>query len=160
MAIQNEIIALLTALRDRSPSGFVISLHIRFMSPTYLFLTYPPSWRDIYSRKGYIITDPTIRWGLAHTGHVTWRELTEDDPAGVLARAAEHGMRHGLTIATGQESRSLGSFTRPDRDFDAAETGRLVEDFETLHARTETLAQISPETGAVLHRLSVTVTHP
>lgn len=160
VTIEDKIIGPLTSLRDQSPSGFVISLHIRFMSPTYIFLTYPPAWRDIYSRHGYIVSDPTIRWGLAHTGHVSWARLAEDDPAGVLAQAAAHGMRHGLTIALGQESRSLGSFTRPDRDYDAAETARLVADFEALHAHTATLAQLSPETGAVLHRLSVTGTHP
>lgn len=161
MEFEHRIITPLTSLLDLAPAGFVISLHIRFMSPAYMFLTYPLAWRDIYSRHGYLISDPTVRWGMSHEGHVFWGQLAQYDPAGVLKHAARFGMRHGLTIARGDgESRSIGSFTRADRDHDPAEVECLLQDFTTLHEYTRNLARLSPETSAALRRLSITITHP
>lgn len=160
MEFEHEIVVLLASLRERAPAGFAIALHVRFAAPTYLFQTYPPEWRDAYSQHGYVMSDPTVHWGLAHSGYITWDQLSRDDPAGVLAHAARFGMSHGVTIATGEGgSQSLASFSRPDRDYDAGEIGQLDADFQILHQRTSGLSSLSPETAEALRRLSVTVTH-
>lgn len=158
---EHEIITLLTSMRDQAPSGFAIALHVRFTTPTYLFLTYPQEWRDIYSSEGYVMSDPTVGWGLTHSGSVTWEQLAKDDPAGMLARAKEFGMNFGVCIATDEgDSQSLCSFTRPDRNFDEDEVSHLTEGFLALHRMTADLSSLSPETSTALQRMSMAVTHP
>lgn len=161
MKYEHEIVTLVAALGRFAPSGFAIALHVRFAAPTYMFLTYPPEWREIYSQQGYVITDPTVQWGLAHTGYISWADLSQNDETGVLAHAAEFGMVHGICVAVDEgDSRSLASFNRVDRDYTPEETAEISQIFQQLHRVTSDLEQLSPQTNAALLRLSVIVTHP
>lgn len=126
-----------------------------------MFLTYPPEWRETYSQMGYVMKDPTVQWGMTHSGHVSWSELSKDERSGIFAHSARFGMPFGVTIATDEGgSRSLASFARADRDYDAAETMALFDTFLELHRQSTCLEQLSPATNDALRRLSVTMTHP
>ncbi|MCC7320484.1 MAG: autoinducer binding domain-containing protein [Rubellimicrobium sp.] len=158
---QDRIVTLIDGLRGFAPSGYAIALHVRFTAPTYLFQTYPRDWIDLYSQRGYLMSDPTVLWAFGNTGHVRWSDLEAEDRAGVLREAATHGMSHGITFATGLDgSQSLGSFSRADREYDADEVARIERDFLDLHRLTLGLDGLSPATAEALRQLSVSVTHP
>jgi LuxR family transcriptional regulator, quorum-sensing system regulator SdiA len=126
-------------------AGYAMAFHLRFMRPTFLYQSYPKQWLETYAREGLLLRDPTVIWGFAHTGTIRWSELA--DPDRVIARAAEHGLRHGLTVALlDRGSRSIASFVREDRDFDPGEADLLVREVRTIHQ--ETSAEAPPPEGS------------
>jgi LuxR family transcriptional regulator len=160
MTTETETAHLLAAIRQAAPAGFAIALHIRFTAPRYLFQAYPREWIELYSREGLVLQDPTVRWGFAHTGTVRWSALAGDDPRGVLARAAGHGLRYGFTAATDAGgSRSVASFARGDREFDDGEIAAIAALLAELHDRTLTAETLSPADHEALKRMSVLLTH-
>tara|TARA_R110002096_G_scaffold275928_1_gene469649 strand:+ start:836 stop:1321 length:486 start_codon:yes stop_codon:yes gene_type:complete len=160
MSAQLEIRHILGDLMDTATAGFALAFHVRFTTPSFLFQTYPKDWLDYYSQNGLVMSDPTVAWGFENTGAIGWSDLTASDSAGVLAKAAEFGLKHGATCATGSdESRSIGSFARADRDFTDAERAMCMEKLEILHAATSKMRALSPETAAALRTMSVQFTH-
>ena len=128
MSAQLEIRHILGDLMDTATAGFALAFHVRFTTPSFLFQTYPKDWLDYYSQNGLVMSDPTVAWGFENTGAIGWSDLTASDSAGVLAKAAEFGLKHGATCATGSdESRSIGSFARADRDFTDAERAMCMK---------------------------------
>ena len=106
------------------------------------------------------MSDPTVAWGFENTGSIGWSGLAPSDSEGVLAKAAEFGLKHGATCATGSdESRSIGSFARSDRNFTEDERAMFMEKLKMLHAATENMRALSPETAAALRTMSVQFTH-
>lgn len=161
MAPPSEIQTRLETLKKLAPAGFAIALHVRFTTPAYLFQTYPKPWIDHYNKNGLVMQDPTVRWGFENTGLAFWDDLAEQDAAGVIAAAAEHGMKFGLTyVQERSESRSLSSFTRSDRAFTDAEIAEIRAQSDALHDMTTSLESLSPDTRAELLRLSINFTHP
>lgn len=161
MNVQTEIVTSVELLKSLAPTGFAMALHVRFTTPTFLFQTYPKSWIDIYSQRGYLMSDPTVLWAFSNTGRIRWSELSANDASGMLAEAAAQGMRFGFTLATDAEgSQSLGSFTRGDREFSDDEIAEIEVIFLGLHAATRDLREFAPQTHAALKQMSVTYTHP
>ncbi len=152
----------LAALMDLAPAGFAIALHVRFTSPLYLFQTYPDDWLAEYSRDGLVMRDPTVAWGFAHVGTTDWAALGGPaEPDGVMARAAAHGLRHGITVSLLRDgSRSLASFARSDRPFDAEEVAAIEEAAVALHDATASAQPLSADSREAIRRLSVAFTHP
>jgi len=158
---QAEILRTVERLTALAPTGYAIALHVRFTTPTFLFQTYPREWIEVYTQRGYVMSDPTVMWGFSNTGRVRWSDLTAQDSAGMLAQSAAHGMKYGFTLATDRAgSQSLGSFTRGDRDFTDAEIDEIEGLFLGLHDATTDLAGLSPETRDALKLMSITFTHP
>ncbi|MFG5380314.1 MULTISPECIES: autoinducer binding domain-containing protein [unclassified Yoonia] len=130
-----------------------------------MFQTYSKEWLDFYSQRGLLMLDPTLAWGFENTGAVRWDALKDNDPAGVMKLADEHGIKHGITCAQETEGakdgiRSIGSFAREDRDFTDQEVATISARFDMLHAATDGQAQLSPETVQQLKNMSIMVTHP
>ncbi len=160
MSAQIEIRNILAALKETATGGFALAFHVRFTTPTFLFQTYPKDWLDYYSQKGLVMSDPTVAWGFENTGLISWADLKVDDTAEVLAKAAEFGLTHGATCATMRDdSRSIGSFARTDRDFTPQERDMFMERLEMLHHVTADMKTLSPETAAALRTMSVQFTH-
>jgi LuxR family transcriptional regulator len=125
---------------------FAVGLRIRFNHPTLLFQTYPEEWIAYYARNGLIFADPTVRWGMSHTGTITWAELEGDDPAGVLRQGRDHGLVHGLAVSVGDAAeRSLGFFAHADRPITAAETAIALDVMTRLHDLTQDVVGLPPE---------------
>lgn len=151
---------LLRRLRARSPAGFAIALHIQFSTPRYLFQAYERDWLDLYSSRGMVMVDPTVRWAFAHTGAIRWSALAGEDDQGVLAAAADHGMKFGVAISVeGGGSRSMASFARADREMSDIDIAALMADLRQLHALTLGSQIITPELHATLRQLSIFLTH-
>ncbi|RBP86123.1 autoinducer binding domain-containing protein [Rhodobacter sp. 140A] len=130
-----QLDAILSELGELCDTGYALALHIRFTRPSLLFRTYAQDWIDHYSEMGMMLRDPVVVWGFHHTGSVLWQDL--DDPDGILAEAAQHGIRNGLTCAVGPAGdRSISGFTRSSGPFSPAE-------IEKMHAITQRLHELS-----------------
>lgn len=153
MNLEMDILPRLERVRGLAPAGFAIGLHIRFTTPAYLLQTYPAAWIDEYSRDGLVLHDPTVAWGLAHTGTIGWFELSQGDSP-VMERAARHGLVHGLTVSLLRGgSRSMAGFARSDRGFRPDEVAAIEQDVTGLHDATA--ADLD---SAALRRISATMT--
>jgi LuxR family transcriptional regulator len=142
-----------------SPAGFAIGLHLEFTTSKYIFQHYSRSWMEEYSRRGMILADPTVRWGIQNEGWVRWSELSATDTAGVLAAAAEFGLRFGVSVSVvGPASRSLASFASADREFTEAEIAAFSTSLSEMHDVT---ADVLPDSSDDLKikRLASTLAH-
>ena len=161
MSVQTNIKSKLVALQEQAPAGYALALHVKFTTPTFLFQTYDRKWLEHYSQHGYVMSDPTVHWGFENSGVCDWEDLKANDPANVLVAAADHGLKYGITWAgEGEGSRSLASFARTDRAFNASEIDELIAIITELHELTHNLQSLSPETAAALKELSILYTHP
>ncbi|MEY1555133.1 autoinducer binding domain-containing protein [Yoonia sp. R2331] len=137
-----------------APAGYFIALRIGFAFPMEEVNALPPAWVEHYTRQRYMLFDPVVRWAYAHTGVVHWNDLSGDDPKGILDRAREHGLHHGITISVfdgnAEGQRSFGSFSRSDRPFIDMEI-KLLEAF--VHRRHREMAPPTNLTEAELSAL-------
>lgn len=159
MASETEIADIVSDLTQVAPAGFAMAFHIRFTTPTFLLQSYPADWIAYYSQNGLVMEDPTVHWGFENTGSIAWSDLTDRDPAGVIAQAATHGMRHGMTLAVNQSnSLTVTSFARSDRPFDASEQERIKIGVNAIHNATLSLTSLGPALLKSLHKMAVTAT--
>ncbi len=128
----------LKRLDARAPKGFFLGLHIRFTSPVMSFQTYNQAWTDHYTDNGYVLRDPMTAWGFCTTGSTRWSNKKIPDPFGIFKKAAEFGLRYGVTISCGAiSSRTIASIARADRDFTDAEIDEIQKIVLRLHEMTE-----------------------
>lgn len=161
MAPPSAILTRLETLTALAPAGFAMALHVRYTTPRYLFQTYPVDWISHYNKAGMVMHDPTVLWGFENTGLIQWDALLADDTHGVMAEAAQHGMKFGITYVIDRaDSRSLTSFSRGDRGFDTAEIDAIQTHVDAIHDATAALEQWPADSRDELHRLSITLTHP
>lgn len=161
MIPDHDIASWLQLIHARATAGYALALHFGVHAPRYLFQTYPAEWTAIYADEGLMLLDPAAAWGLARTGRVTWADLAGADHAGVLARAAEHGLRHGLSVAVLRGgSRSVAGFARGDRPFTREEEEEVEAAVTALHDATLSGARLSAGQREVLRRLSVAFSRP
>jgi LuxR family transcriptional regulator len=150
----------LEAISAQSPAGFAIGLHVKFSTPKYLFQSYDREWIEIYSRMGLVLRDPTVRWGFTNSGTIRWSSLAAEDLDGVLMLAAEHGLKYGFTSGIhADDSLTIASFARPDREFTDAEMEDIAGHVLDLHRETLGTEALSPEDHEALKHMSVMLTH-
>jgi len=155
-----SIAAPLAELNEMSPTGFAIALHVQFSTPVFLFQTYPKDWSDHYTSHGLVLHDPAVRWGFNNTGTIRWRDQAEDDPAGVIEQARQHGLKYGISVALNQQgSRSIAAFSRGDRDFLDIEIDEIRDRVEILHRETAGIETLPPDVVQALKDMSIRLTH-
>jgi LuxR family transcriptional regulator len=137
-AIDNSSVALSGVVRRLGrlgPSGYAIVLHLRGLSCRMVERTYPREWMEYYDAQGYSLRDPIIGWCIEHTGPVRWSEPRLPDPYGIMASAAEYGMRYGASTSLGpRDCRSILSVARDDRELTDAEIETLERVAAHIHA--------------------------
>jgi LuxR family transcriptional regulator, quorum-sensing system regulator SdiA len=132
--MQISVQHLLCRFSKAAPSGFVLGFNVDFVAPGYVFSTYPPAWLEIYDAEGLIVKDPTVGWAFRNEGCVRWSNLRDQDPDGVLERAATHEIRFGATVSLRRDgARVMGGFSRPDREMSDLEIDACKVDLATLH---------------------------
>lgn len=132
-----RVAALLSELGAICDRGYALAIHIRYTRPTLLYQTYATAWGDHYSEKGYMMSDPTVHWGLANVGAIDWQHLVDQDPEGIIADARSYGLINGWTYAVGPlTTRSLGSMARATR-FSEADHARCCAIIDEIHAQTD-----------------------
>ena len=131
----SQALKALGAICDR---GFALAVHIRLIRPTLLYQTYAQDWVEHYSVQGYMLTDPTVLWGLKHTGSIRWSDLAGKDPAGVFRDALTFGLMNGYTYATGPvSSRTIASAAKSGVDFTKAERDLIERLVDAIHVATD-----------------------
>ncbi|AXQ94378.1 autoinducer binding domain-containing protein [Cereibacter azotoformans] len=137
MTINSKLDLELSQLRRVAPAGYYMGLHIRFASPLVTLQSYREDWIEYYTEKGYLLYDPSIRWGMVESGTRRWSDFADSDPRGVVAEAAQFGLRFGVSCSWGAVSgRSIGSFARSDREFTDREVELVFELFQRVHELT------------------------
>ncbi len=160
MNLSDQLRSLLTRLKLQSPCGFAAAFHVEFTTPRYLFQTYDEDWMTYYSTMGIVMKDPAVRWGFANDGIASWDELQKLDDHGVFDKAAEFGLNFWAVMATSDSgSKSIGAFSRSDKDFNDGERDQLFADFLSLHRLTLQGPEAEPEFGEMLLDLSIRHTH-
>ena len=148
-----EVAALLGKLKVLCDRGFAMAVHIRYTRPTLLYQTYSREWGDYYSEKGYMLTDPTVHWGLANVGSMDWDQLEGQDPEGIIKAARSYGLTNGWTYAVGPAtSRSLASMTRTS-PFTEAERNEIRKAIDEIHTLTEGFDSFPPALQDKLRKL-------
>jgi len=154
-----NIMKSLSRLDQLCSAGYAIALHISYTTPKFLFQTYNSNWMEIYSKQGLVLKDPTVLWGFENNGAVRWDALSDIDTAGVLTLARQFGIAHGFTFATDQNnSRSIASFARSDRESSKSEIEEISQIVRDLHDYTAEIDEFSPEELAQLKEMSVAFT--
>ncbi|MHA6267521.1 autoinducer binding domain-containing protein [uncultured Aliiroseovarius sp.] len=134
----------LAKLSDLAPKGYALGLHIRYASAHIMIQTYDPRWSQIYTEKGYMLADPMVFWGFGNAGTIRWSELDLPDPHGILAQAANFGLKYGIAVAHGPtSSRTICGFAREDREFSDAEIATIHQIVCDLHDRSTPPEQLT-----------------
>lgn len=161
MTGQTEIEQKLHTLNEFAPSGWALALHVHFTAATFILQTYDQKWRDYYTQNGLVMSDPIVKWGYENRGKLFWSDLESDDPADVLQAAADHGLGYGVVTSVGTDSGfSIGGFARNDRPYTDEEATKLEAATAEIHALTDNLKQLSPETAETLRKMAIEYTHP
>lgn len=161
MADLSRIRKLLERVGMNAPSGFGIAFHFRLTSPDFLFQTYQKDWVDLYSKNGYIMHDPVVRWGFINTGACRWSEITLPDDMKILEKSEPYGIRYGIALTVeGGGTRSGGGLARADREFTDAEIEELTALVQELHDLTASKDGMKPDVQMALNRMSIEMTHP
>ncbi|SDF19829.1 autoinducer binding domain-containing protein [Limimaricola pyoseonensis] len=114
--------------------GFAAILRVSKGKPTHVENRFDTEWRRVYDQRSYFLRDPLIAWALTHDGCIGWDDPSVVDPFGVIGEARAHGMRYGMTVATGSaETRSFCGLARADRDFTESERLAALAAIERLH---------------------------
>ncbi|WP_116600148.1 autoinducer binding domain-containing protein [Primorskyibacter marinus] len=158
--LTDQLRTLLTRLKLQSPCGFAAAFQVAFATPRYLFQTYDEEWMNYYSKMGLVMKDPAVRWGFANDGIASWPELQKLDDNGVFDKASEFGLNYWAVMATSERnSKSIGAFSRSDKDFSDGERKEIFADFKSLHHLTLQGPAAEPEFGEMLLDLSIRHTH-
>ncbi len=153
MDFKNNVESVLERMQSRSEAGFAVGLHLAFTTSKYIIQTYPAAWMEEYSQKGFLLADPTVRWGVENLGWVRWDDLRQQDDAGIIDAAASFGLTHGLSIAVERGgSRSLGSFAAKTVPFAEPDIAELTACLEELHDLTQDIESGSPS-DALMQRV-------
>ncbi|MGR3452452.1 autoinducer binding domain-containing protein [Pseudooceanicola sp.] len=156
----NELDHLFEELRPICGSGYHFAFHFRYSRPSIVRSSYSIDWARHYAIHKFVLADPTVVWGLTHTGTCRWSQIRCPDPLNVLGEAAQHGYRYGAAFSTGPaESRSLGSCARPDREFTDAEIASVFDIFARIHALVAQLPGLKSHQQEVLQLLEAGLTY-
>ena len=135
----------LQSLDALAPLGYRVGTHIRFATPLFTRCTMAQSWQDDYARHGYAMRDPMVFWGISNAGAIRWSEIALPDPFGILRKAAEHGLKYGMTASCGKiTSRTLVGAARDDREFANDEMVEILRIAETLHEISQPPRDLTP----------------
>lgn len=155
-----ELDRLFDELRPISGSAYHFGFHFRYSRPSVVRSTYSPEWARHYAIHKFVLADPTVVWGLTHTGTCRWSDVDLPDPLGVLGAAAAHGYRFGAAFSTGPaETRSLGSCARPEREFTDAEIAAVFDIFSRIHALVGRMPGLKSHQQEVLQLLEAGLTY-
>ncbi len=119
-------------------AGYYIALRVGFAFPLEEVNKLPEPWVEHYTKLGFMLQDPVIRWIYGNTGATRWSEIDAPDPLRVLDQAQTFGLRYGLAVsyldAGSNGQRSFGHFARSDREFNDEEIVAL-NDYVTMRHR-------------------------
>jgi LuxR family transcriptional regulator, quorum-sensing system regulator SdiA len=154
--IVKQVQGKLKALGQLCDTGYLLAMHIRYTRPTMMFTTYPQNWLEHYGEKGMMMVDPVVLWAMGEAGDegvAFWDDLAGNDPAGVIAGSAAHGLHNGMSFAIGPiASRTIGSITK-SRPFTPEETAAAEMLVKEIHGLTDGVEKMDEATVEALRAL-------
>ncbi len=138
-------------IQEIANSGYYLALRIGFAFPVEEVNALPAEWVEHYTKNGFMLFDPVMKWAYSNIGAKRWSALEVDDPRNVFGQAQTFGLRFGIVIsvfdgnAAGQ--RSIGSFARSDREFSDLEVNLLHTFVKRRHA------ELAPPTNVTMAEL-------
>jgi len=141
-------------ITDLAPAGFYIALRVGFSFPSEELNRLPETWIEFYTRSGFVVDDPMMKWVYANEGTTRWSDIDAPDPRNVLGAAVEYGLCFGVLVSFVEEGgsgkRSYGNFTRSDRQFTDEEVQSLHDLVRQMHvASGQQLALTAAEIQAL-----------
>lgn len=92
-----EILEVFEAL---SAQGFCVAINFGQPNVDFLEMRYNLDWMTHYSTNGLLLDDPTVTFGLAVNGHVTWDDLRQMYPdRKTLFACRSFGIAAGNTLS-------------------------------------------------------------
>jgi len=145
----------LDVLKELSPSGYAIALHIEYNAPKLMFQTYPVAWINYYEENGFVLNDPVVMWGFKNVGTCRWKDLAAIDTKGVLKAARAYDMNYGTVISIeANNEHSIGGFSRGDREFTDAEITEIQEILRLIHKEEISAIQLTEKQKKLLNILA------
>lgn len=140
-----------------SPGGFYVACRMGFVVPEEEMNSFPADWIKIYTERGYVIHDPIIRWAYENTGIARWNSLSKSDDMNVVEQASSFGMKYGIIASYRDDNvdayRTIGSFSRSDREFNGSEITLIYRRLIALHENAIPLENITDAELEVLRLL-------
>jgi LuxR family transcriptional regulator len=122
---------------DIAPAGHYLALRVSYAFPVEEVNRLPRDWVELYTRAGFFMKDPMVRWVHSDSGCCRWSALPFQDVANILGLAREHGLAFGAAVshvsADGDGFRSYGFFGRGDREYSEEELERLLAYIRARH---------------------------
>lgn len=124
-------------IAELASSGHYLALRVGFAFPMEEVNAFPAAWVEYYTRQGFMLEDPVIRWIYQNTGSIRWSEIELLDQRDVMRQAARFGLVYGAAVCCFDHGtpgqRSFGSFARADREFTEPEISVLSRHVNRLH---------------------------
>lgn len=137
-----EVKQRLIGLSHICDTGYALAIHIRLTSPTLLYQTYPENWIQFYTERGFMLSDPVVRWGLRETGFIRWIDIPDEDHENVLRHARDHGIHNGVAFALGSpSSRTLAGLTRSGDAFSGTDIDEMIRIVTDIHDLTADMGE-------------------
>ncbi|WP_134681460.1 helix-turn-helix transcriptional regulator [Paracoccus ravus] len=118
----------LDEIEELAPAGFFLGLGLHLGRPHVTVNRFPKAWVKHWEQEVFLGRDPIALWVINQTSDAVarWSEISVPDHFGILAQAAQHGLRYGATLVTQLgRRRSCLSAARSDREFTDAELSEL-----------------------------------
>ena len=147
----------LLSVSSLSPTGFEISLKIRFGEPYRYQNTFPERFVDWYTSNGLQVFSPLLKWAYStQQGVIRWSDIEQTDPKNLFGKAAEFGLGFGCVCTVSEASgvRSIGTFSRGDREMSDEELQVLHQHLLTKHEFAAVPQGITEKEREVLVRLA------
>jgi LuxR family transcriptional regulator, quorum-sensing system regulator SdiA len=137
---------LLETIGSLSECGYSAGIGFRGLEPAFVTATYARPWVDNYVEKLYIQQDPTIKFGLSRTGHITWDKLERayPDSSDFFSDARGFGLVHGNTLSI----RAVGQISILSCSGPAWDAGEVKRASASLHALA--VLHAFPDTGKAI----------
>jgi len=149
--VPKSVQVLASELTGYCPLGYALAVRLRYGRSLLSLVTYDTEWSNYYGQHNFVLCDPTVVWGLTHSGMARWNEVRFPDPFGVLPTAASYGLRFGATFSCGFASaRTILGCGRSDREFDSGEMQAIAHILDRIHLATGEKLHLSDRQVAAL----------
>ncbi|MDN5789122.1 autoinducer binding domain-containing protein, partial [Pseudorhodobacter sp.] len=145
-----------------APSGYILMLNVRYLTPEFYHTTYDPEWVEQYKLRRYTFFDPILLWSTVNTGARRWSEINLLGMKATSTRVMEQAKSYGLTYGAifverntaSEGERCILSAGRADREFYDAEVIELGAAFQYLISAVGKHAGISASERSALQGLA------
>lgn len=136
-----------------APAGYYVGLRVGFFAPEIEINTFPVEWVEKYTIEALALSDPLRHWALTNTGVMRWSGIIGSASNPVLDAYADFGCRYGAVMSISRKNektkRSIGYFSRTDRELTDEEIRDICKVLLTAHTHDKKLSLTRAQTEAL-----------